>query len=124
VGVAIYSPLAGGVLTDGNVLGIAPHPLARAADPASEASRAGRHKAQVLRALAHEHGCTLAQLAYRFILADEGVTAAIGGFSERSQMEEIVAVSDATPLSPEAISRLEAIWSANFASSDLTRQTR
>jgi L-glyceraldehyde 3-phosphate reductase len=113
IGTAIYSPLAGGILTDGHALGAVRHPLARAED----ASPAGRGKSQALRMLAQDYGCTLAQFAYRFILTHAGVTTAIGGFSERSQMEEIAVVSDAAPLPPDAITRLEAFWRGNLAPS-------
>ena len=89
VGVAVYSPLAGGVLTDHAVAGGASHPLARARDPGSEAQRRAKEFAHLGRDGAH----TLAQAAFRFVLAHPGVTTALGGFSDIGQLEEIAAAA-------------------------------
>ncbi|MFN0074805.1 MAG: aldo/keto reductase, partial [Chloroflexota bacterium] len=57
---------------------------------------------------------TLAQATYRFILAKSGVTTVLGGFSEVSQMEELVEASGAGPLAEEDMARVEMIWRANL----------
>jgi L-glyceraldehyde 3-phosphate reductase len=114
VGAAIYSPLAGGLLTDHAVLGGARHPLAGARDTASEAYRRALEMAQGLGFLGRQGTHTLAQAAIRFILMHRGVTVVLGGFSELSQLEEIVAVSGTGPLSPELMARVEMVWRANF----------
>jgi aryl-alcohol dehydrogenase-like predicted oxidoreductase len=115
VGAAIYSPLAGGFLTDAGVLGAPRHPLARPVDAAADASRGKRDKAAKLRFLAAECGISLAQAAYRFILSHPGVTTVLGGFSAMSQLEELTAMSGAGPFAPDLTARLDALWQSNFA---------
>lgn len=114
VGTAIYSPLAGGFLTDHMVAGGARHPLAGARDTASEAYRRHLEMARALRFLRHEGTQTLAQAAIRFILMHQGVTVVLGGFSALEHLEEIVPVSGAGPLAPELMARVETVWRANF----------
>jgi aryl-alcohol dehydrogenase-like predicted oxidoreductase len=117
VGSAIYSPLAGGLLTDQIINGGSLHPLSRGGrDGVSEARQKLVQQASAFRFLAEQTGGTLAQAATRFILTDPGVTAVLGGFSDAQQVEEIAAASDAGPLSPELIGRIEGVWRANFAS--------
>lgn len=115
VGCAIYSPLAGGYLTDDRLGGGAGHPLARKADPRSQAARRDTEKARLVRFLATENGLSLAQAAYRFILMHSHVTTVVGGFSSAEQMEEIVQVSGMGPFTPDAMARLHQIWRSDFA---------
>jgi aryl-alcohol dehydrogenase-like predicted oxidoreductase len=115
VGSAIYSVLAGGFLSDDSVAGSQRHPLARSVDPATQAARRNRDKAQMLRFLARESGMSLAQAAFRFVLSHAGVTTALGGFSSMSQLEELCAVSDANPFAGDLLERLEQLWQTNFA---------
>jgi aryl-alcohol dehydrogenase-like predicted oxidoreductase len=114
VGTAIYSPLAGGFLTDHSVSGGDRHPLAGARDLASEAYRRNLEMARSLSFLRREGAHTLTQAAIRFILMHKGVTAVLGGFSAMSHLEEIVQVSGAGPLAPELMARVEMVWRANF----------
>jgi aryl-alcohol dehydrogenase-like predicted oxidoreductase len=114
VGSAIYSPLAGGFLTDPIVAGGARHPLAGSRDTASEAYRRTLEMARALGFLRREGTHTLAQAAIRFILMHTGVTVVLGGFSALSHLEEIVPVSGAGPLGPELMARVETVWRANF----------
>jgi aryl-alcohol dehydrogenase-like predicted oxidoreductase len=114
VGTAIYSPLAGGFLTDHIVAGGARHPLAGARDTASEAYRRHLEMSRALRFLAREGTQTLAQAAVRFILMHKGVTVVLGGFSALEHLEEIVSASGAGPLAPELMVRVEMVWRANF----------
>jgi L-glyceraldehyde 3-phosphate reductase len=114
VGAAIYSPLGGGFLTDHIVAGGDCHPLAGARDTASEAYRRHLEMARALRFLMREGHQTLAQAAIRFILMHKGVTVVLGGFSALEHLEEMVAVSGASPLAPELLARVEMVWRANF----------
>lgn len=114
VGTAIYSPLAGGFLTDPIVAGGARHPLAGPRNSASEAYQRTLEMARALSFLRREGTHTLAQAAIRFILMHTGVTVVLGGFSALSHMEEIVPVSGAGPLAPELMARVETVWRANF----------
>src|ERR671925_2435674 len=68
VGTAIYSPLAGGFLTDHSVSGGDRHPLAGPRDTASEAYRRNLEMARALSFLRREGMHTLTQAAIRFIL--------------------------------------------------------
>ena len=65
-GAAIYSPLAGGHLTDAFADAAAGHPLARAPRGAEAEIAAAREKARALRFLCTATGLTLAQAAIRF----------------------------------------------------------
>ena len=94
-GVAVYSPLAGGFLAGS----AAPHTLARARNRASaSASAASRFEA-----FAGACGGSMAQAAYRFVLAHSGTTTALGGFSSLAQLDEIAAVADRPSLPPELL---------------------
>jgi L-glyceraldehyde 3-phosphate reductase len=114
VGTAIYSPLAGGFLTDQIVAGGDRHPLAGPRDAASEMYGRTLEMARALSFLRREGTHTLTQAAIRFILMHQGVTVVIGGFSAMNHLEEIVQVSGAGPLAPELIARVEMVWRANF----------
>ncbi len=116
VGGSIYSPLAGGFLTDDAVRGHERHPLARKPpDATNDSTQRNLAAATKLQFLAREHGTSLAQAAYRFILGHRGVTTALGGFSAIEQLEEIAAVADMEPFSAETMGRVEQIWQSNFA---------
>jgi L-glyceraldehyde 3-phosphate reductase len=114
VGTAIYSPLAGGFLTNHMVAGGERHPLAGARDTASEAYRRHLEMARALRFLIREGTHTLAQAAIRFILMHKGVTVVLGGFSALEHLEEIAPASGAGPLAPELMAQLEMVWRTNF----------
>lgn len=110
---AIYSPLAGGFLTDAFVMGAARHPLARE-DKSSTAAKQVLATRVAKLAFVPDEGESLAQAAYRFILSHRGVATVLGGFSSVEQVEELVAVSGRGPTAPDKIRRLEALWESNF----------
>lgn len=114
VGTAIYSPLAGGFLTNAIIAGGERHPLAGPRDTDAEVYRRDLQRAQALSFLTDQGTDTLTQVAIRFILMHPGVTVVLGGFSEMAHLEEIAPVSGSGPLAPEVMSRLEQVWSANF----------
>jgi len=102
-------------LTDSAIAGNPSHPLAtvrRVAD-SPEAQRLREQSASFI-FLSRPGEQTLAQATYRFILGTSGVTTVLGGFSEVSQMEELVQASGAGPLSEEDMARVEMIWRANL----------
>lgn len=113
-GGAIYSPLAGGFLTDDFADDAPRHPLAR--PPRGEAAmiEATRRKVQALRFVREATGLTLAQAAIRFCLMHPGVATVIGGFSSVAQIEEIVAAAAAPAFEPEVMMKLEDLWRGNF----------
>jgi aryl-alcohol dehydrogenase-like predicted oxidoreductase len=114
VGAAIYSPLAGGFLTDHSVAGGDRHPLAGARDTASEVYRRHLQMARALSFLRRDGRHTLTQAAMRFILMHNGVTVVLGGFSAMDHLEEASQISGTGPLAPELMARVEMVWRANF----------
>jgi aryl-alcohol dehydrogenase-like predicted oxidoreductase len=107
VGAALYSPLAGGLLTDTIASGGEPHPLAAA--ERREARLRHVDKAAAFRFLS-KNGQSLAQAALRFDLMEPGVTTVLGGFSDATQVEENASASGAGPLTPEELARVEMVW--------------
>ncbi len=113
-GVAIFSPLARGVLTDRAAADGSRHPLAGTTilrNP--EAYERSLARARALKFLAHD-GRTLGQTAIQFILQHPGVTMALGGFTAVEQVDEMVAALDAAPLSEVDMARVAMVWRANF----------
>jgi aryl-alcohol dehydrogenase-like predicted oxidoreductase len=110
---AIYSPLAGGLLTDAFLRGAAPHPLARGGNVESAARQLQLARVAKVAFLPDE-GESLAQSAYRFILSNPGVATVVGGFSAIEQVEELTAVSGRGPIAPDKMRRLETLWESNF----------
>lgn len=92
-GTAIFSPLAGGILTDAVVSGRGTHALARPKDTSAPSTGRALRLAQRFRALAAEHGMSIAQLAYGFILSHASVSTAVGGFSSLDQVNEVLAAA-------------------------------
>lgn len=119
VGAAIYSPLAGGLLTDHIVGGGEPHPLANAGREGGPRAWEQR-KRGVARSSKFEFlstgwgGQSLAQAAIRFILSEPGVSVVLGGFSDTEQLEEVAGSSGVGPLSDAEMARIEMVWRANF----------
>jgi aryl-alcohol dehydrogenase-like predicted oxidoreductase len=112
IGAAIFSPLAGGLLTDESVQGRPAHPHARQRPQADGPTRDQRRAARVRGVLAP--GESLAPLAYRFILAHGGVSTVIGGFSDNHQVRELVCAADLGPLSQSRVAVMDGLWESNF----------
>lgn len=112
-GVAVFSPLAGGLLTDTLLTEEQTHPLARRKDIGALELKGDLGRARRFQDAARANGLSLAELAYRFILSDEGVSTLIGGFSAADQIDEAIAASAAGPLDATRFAALETIWSAS-----------
>jgi aryl-alcohol dehydrogenase-like predicted oxidoreductase len=114
VGVASYSPLAGGLLT-GKYSGAEPPPGSRAArDPAFARrilSDASLKVVADLRAVAEEEDLTLSRLALAWVLANPAVTAAIVGATSPDQLQESIPAADLT-LPQAVVERLNDISAA------------
>src|SRR5690606_1349199 len=82
VGVAVYSPLVGGLLTDHALAGGEPHRLAKANGRAtnSEERQQLLNRAARFKFLSRGEEQSLAQAATRFVLMQAGVTTVLGGF--------------------------------------------
>ncbi|BAN27271.1 aldo/keto reductase [Caballeronia insecticola] len=117
-GTAIYSVLARGFLSDQSVAGEAHHPLARETSANAADATTMRERAARVSFLARESGITLAQAAFRFVLAHPGVTTALGGFSSMEQLKELCAVSGMGPFPHDLNARLERVWQSNFAETE------
>jgi aryl-alcohol dehydrogenase-like predicted oxidoreductase len=120
VGTAVYSPLAGGLLSDNIIRGGQPHPLSgagRGGNPAfAERRRRQTERAAAFSFLSDLEHHSLAQAAVRYILMEPGVTSVLGGFSDIEQLEEIAAVSGAGALSEEQLVRIDMAWRGNLGS--------
>ncbi len=113
VGVAVYNPLASGLLTEDTLRGAEAHPLAGARRRDTEAWQAGLRRAKALSFLS-EPGRTMAQAATRFILDHPGVSTVLGGFSGIEHLEEAVPATALPSLSQQDMARAEMVWRANF----------
>jgi len=113
VGVAIYSPTAGGVLTDIAIEGRQPHPLSHEARRETAGFQNNIRRAEALSFLSRP-GQTMVQAAKRFILSHPGVSTVLGGFSGLEHLEEGVPASGAGPLSPVEMARIEMVWRSSF----------
>jgi aryl-alcohol dehydrogenase-like predicted oxidoreductase len=113
VGVAVYNPLASGMLTDQTISGAPPHPLTGGRSRESDSYRAGVRRAQMLSFLS-KPGRSMAQSGTRFVLDHPGVTTFLGGFSGMEHLEEAVPVTAMESLSPEELVRVEMVWRSNF----------
>jgi aryl-alcohol dehydrogenase-like predicted oxidoreductase len=112
-GVAIFSPMARGVLTDRAVAGCARHPLAGTGVTRNpESYQALLARARTLAFLARD-GSSLSQEAARFLLANPGITTILGGFTAAEHVDELAA-SGMAPLDDVDLARVAMIWRANF----------
>lgn len=111
LGVAAYSPLAGGFLT-GKYSGPKPPPGSRAARHPAFARRllteANLRVAAAARAVAQGQGASLSHLALAWVLANPAVTAAIVGATSPAQLQETIPAADLT-LPPVVVERLNDI---------------
>jgi aryl-alcohol dehydrogenase-like predicted oxidoreductase len=114
VGVAVYSPLANGLLTDTALAGASPHPLSGSRLPQQPDYPKLVRRAQALGFLSVPGVQSLSQMAYRFVLMSTGVTTVLGGFSATSHLEQALAAAQMGPLPTEDLVRLEMVWRANF----------
>jgi L-glyceraldehyde 3-phosphate reductase len=112
-GTAVFSPLAGGVLTDAVIGGRPTHALARPKDATALEARGTLACARRFHALAAANGMSLVQLAYGFILSHPDVSTVLGGFSGAEQVDEIAAAAgDADALPADVLDGIRQIWAA------------
>jgi aryl-alcohol dehydrogenase-like predicted oxidoreductase len=112
-GTAIFSPLAGGVLTDAVISGQHTHVLARTKDVKALEVKGVLPLARRFQALAAANGLSLVQLAYGFILSHPGVSTVVGGFSAIDQLDDtIAAVGNMDSLPKDIMREIQRIWEA------------
>lgn len=116
-GVAVFSPLAGGLLTPALVAGRAAHPLARPrrSDDPNDAGKT--RMARRFADLADRFGIGLVDLAYRFILSDDRVSTVLGGVSSLEQVDGIARAAGNGALPAELLTQIELIWRERAPSS-------
>lgn len=114
VGVAIFSPMARGVLTDQAAADGSRHPLAGTAITRNPDSyQALLAKGRALGFLSRE-GRSLSQAAVRFLLMNAGVTAILGGFTAPEHVDDLAAAAEMEPLSDLELARIAMVWRSNF----------
>jgi aryl-alcohol dehydrogenase-like predicted oxidoreductase len=116
--VAVVRPLAGGALAsaviDKGTSGL--HELSRGYfRMLPQVHRPMIENARQFKFLDRPGQHSLAEAAYRFILAHPQVSTVIGGFSARGQLEEAVRASEVGPLSAADLESIAAIHKAGFA---------
>lgn len=109
-GIIAFSPLAQGLLSDRYLNGI-PND--------SRAVKSGRflktnditetvlQKVSALNKIAQNHGCTLSQLALKWVLKDSAVTSVLIGASRPSQIAENAAIVNIPPLSKDELTEID-----------------
>lgn len=105
LGTTIWSPLASGILTgkyndgipEGSRLSL-PNYQWLLPELQSEAGRTKVKKVQLLTPIAHELGCSMAQLALAWCLSNEDVSTVITGASRPEQISENMKALDVVPL--------------------------
>lgn len=113
VGVAVYSPLAGGFLTDQCISKGEHHAWSRAQDPASQDYRRNLAMARALAFLSQPGKHSLAQAATRFVLMHPGVSVVLGGFSDLAQLEHAVPAGCEGALDAQLMAQVENVWKSN-----------
>jgi L-glyceraldehyde 3-phosphate reductase len=110
VGLAVYSPLAQGLLTDKYLDGTIPAGARAAASPflsPDVITDQYIERAAALNQVAAERGQSLAQLALQWVLRRPEVTTALIGASSPWQLDHNLAALDAPPLSDEELALID-----------------
>ena len=116
VGVIVYNPLAGGMLSGKYAPGEAPHEGTRFTLGAAGVLYRERYwqEAQIhavadLQRVFRERGLELATAAVAWVLAQPGITSAIVGASRPEQLDATLAAADLT-LDDDALDHCDAVW--------------
>jgi L-glyceraldehyde 3-phosphate reductase len=115
IGSIVFSPLAGGLLTNRYLNGVPAD--SRAAGPSvflktDQITDSKLNKIKQLHELAKERGQSLAQMSLAWVLRGGKVTSALIGASRVEQIDDNVAALNRLDFSDEELSRLEAILAA------------
>jgi aryl-alcohol dehydrogenase-like predicted oxidoreductase len=115
IGVCVYNPLAGEMLTSRHQFGKPPaegrftHELMGPGYLERYWSEINFEAVEKLKQIAKEHGCSLAQFALAWILSNETITSAISGTTALEQLEENLAATE-IKLSPEELKACDDVW--------------
>ena len=111
-GIIAFSPLAQGLLTERYLNGIPKDSRAVKSGVFLKREDITQNilaKIQALNAIAQEHGCTLSQMALKWILKDSDLTSVLIGASKPSQIAENAKIVDIAPLSTDELSAIDKI---------------
>lgn len=111
-GIIAFSPLAQGLLTERYLNGIPNDSRAIKSGvflKREDITQNVLAKIQALNAIAQEHGCTLSQMALKWILKDSDLTSVLIGASKPSQIDENAKIIDIAPLSKEELDAIDKI---------------
>lgn len=118
VGVIVFNPLAGGLLTGKHRPGAPPDPTGRFGDALGTTATTYRKRywqedaleiVAALKAFFDSRGKPLARAAVRWVLDQPGITAAIVGASRPDQLDQTLAAPE-HPLDPEESAALDEVW--------------
>lgn len=111
-GIIAFSPLAQGLLTERYLNGIPNDSRAVKSGvflKREDITQNVLAKIQALNAIAQQHGCTLSQMALKWILKDSDLTSVLIGASKPSQIAENAKIVDIAPLSKEELEAIDKI---------------
>lgn len=111
-GIIAFSPLAQGLLTERYLNGIPNDSRAVKSGvflKREDITQNVLAKIQALNAIAQQHGCTLSQMALKWILKDSDLTSVLIGASKPSQIVENAKIIDIAPLSKEELEAIDKI---------------
>lgn len=110
LGVIVYSPLAGGLLSDRYLHGIPDDSRVRTSGiflKESHITEALRARLQALSAIAAERGESLARMALAWIMQKEAVTSVLIGASRPEQIRENVGMLQSPPFTAEELAAID-----------------
>ncbi len=111
-GIIAFSPLAQGLLTERYLNGIPNDSRAIKSGVFLKREDITQNvlvKIQALNVIAQQHGCTLSQMALKWILKDSDLTSVLIGASKPSQIAENAKIVDIAPLSKEELEAIDKI---------------
>lgn len=111
-GIIAFSPLAQGLLTERYLNGIPNDSRAVKSGvflKREDITQNVLAKIQALNAIAQEHGCTLSQMALKWILKDSDLTSVLIGASKPSQIAENAKIIDIVPLCKEELEAIDKV---------------
>jgi L-glyceraldehyde 3-phosphate reductase len=111
-GIIAFSPLAQGLLTDRYLHGIPTDSRAIKSGKflkPKDITDAVLQKVAALNQIALNHGCTLSQLALKWVLKDNALTSVLIGASRPSQIVDNAAIVGIAPLTEEELAEIERI---------------
>jgi aryl-alcohol dehydrogenase-like predicted oxidoreductase len=115
IGLCVYNPLAGEMLTGKHQFGKPPaegrftHELLGSAYLERYWSAKNFEAVEKLKQVAKEHGCSLPQFAIAWILSNETITSVLSGTTALEQLEENLAATE-IELSPEELQVCDDVW--------------